>query len=229
MAEGEATYTQADIDAAIEKATSGLKANRDEVLKELKSLKSKVGQFEGFDPEEYKALKAAQAKAEEDKAKGEGNWKALEAQLHDKYAKEINKYKDRESRLQSALEKELVDAAASRAIAEAKGSVKGLLPHVRPHIRVVEEDGKFVAKVVDQDGNPRIGDDRNPLSINGLIAEFKSDPDLARLYEGSGSSGGGAAASRGSATGASTIARGDNDGFLANLDGIASGKVTVAP
>jgi hypothetical protein len=84
--------------------------------------------------------------------------------------------------------------------------------------------------VVDGKGNPRIGDAQgNPMTIKQLVDELKQDPDFARNFEGSGSSGGGAPRSNaGGGGGVKTIAAGDNAAFLANLDGILDGSVKIA-
>lgn len=63
--------------------------------------------------------------------------------------------------------------------------------------------------------------------VDKYIAE-----DLAKeypeLFQGSGSNGGGASRSEGGALGATEVARGDNDAFLASVDSIAKGETTVA-
>jgi len=66
------------------------------------------------------------------------------------------------------------------------------------------------------------------MSIAQLVDEMRQDPEFAPVFPGTGSSGGGATKSSGGATGGSrVIAANDNSAFLANLDAIASGSVTV--
>jgi hypothetical protein len=65
---------------------TGLKKNKDELLKELKELKEKYGDL---DPEAAKkALEAASA-ADEERLKAEGQWKTLEEKLKERHLKEI--------------------------------------------------------------------------------------------------------------------------------------------
>jgi hypothetical protein len=220
------TFTQEEVDALIAERNTGLEANRNEALGELKKLKAQLKQYDGVDPDKYKELATAAEEAERKRAEIAGDWKSREAQLVEKFGKEIEGREARIKGLTGALESYLIDAEASKEIASLKGSVKGLLPHIKPHIRVVEQDGKFVSQVVDANGNPRIGDAKgNAMSISQLVEEMRSDNELARLFEGSGSSGGGASKSAGSAGGARTVIAGDTNGFIANLEGIASGKV----
>lgn len=228
MADETKTYTQEEVDALIAEQTNGLKQNRDELIKEAKKARDALKNYEGIDPEEFKRLKAAADDAERKKLSAEGDFKALEKQLLERHQKEIETRESRIGSLTKALEQRLIDAEASRVIAEQKGSVKGLLPHIKPHIRVVEVDGEFVAQVVDGKGNPRIGDAKGaPMSISQLVEEFKSDAELSRLFEGTGSSGGGASKSTGGASGTRVVSRDDSNAFIQNVEAIASGKVDV--
>lgn len=222
------TYTQEEVDALIAQNESGLKANRDEAVKEAKRAKDALKAYDGVDPEEFKRLKSAAEEAERKKLTEQGNFDALKKQLVDQHAKELEGRDGRIGSLTKSLERHLIDAEASRVIAELKGSVKGLLPHVKPHIRVVEVDGEFVAQVVDSKGNPRIGDAKGgPMTISQLVEEMKSDGELSRLFEGSGSSGGGASKSGAGGGGSKVVAAGDAVAFGQNLEGIAKGTVDV--
>lgn len=222
--EGAKTYTQADIDEMM----AGLKAKNKELLDAERKAAAALKNYDGVDPAEYKALKDAAADAERKKAAAEGDFKSLEKQLIDRHQAELGQRDTRITQLSAALERRLVDADAAAAIAEAKGSVKGLLPHVRPHIKVVEVDGEFVAQVVDSRGQPRIADGKGtPMSIADLVNELRGDQELARLYEGSGSSGGGATRTGAGALGPGIVAA-DGQSFLANLAGIRKGEVKIA-
>lgn len=228
MAGEKIELTQDELDAKIAEAVGGLKSNRDEVLREAKALKTKLASYEGIDVDEVKTLKQQAEDAARNKAAGEGNWKALEEQLKTRHGQEVEKLSSESKRLRGALERQLIDAAASQEIASMKGSVKGLLPHIRPHIKVMEQDGEFVAVVVDSKGNPRIGDAKgSPMSIRDLIEETRGDTDLAPLFAGSGASGSGAAKSNAGGGGSKVVAAGDGAGFMANLEGIAKGTVEV--
>lgn len=217
--------------AQVEKETAGLKANRDEILAEKKRVEKRLKELpEDFDPEEYKNLRAAQVKAAEDRAKAEGNFKALETQLTERHSKELAKREAREKSLTSALEDYLIDGAATRALAEAKGAVDLLLPHVAAQMAVIEEDGRFVAVVVDDHGNPRLSEQGKPgtrMTVEELVQAMKADQRFGRGFEGSGVSGSGASKSEGGGGTVRVIPAGDNQAFLDNLDAIAAGKVRV--
>ena len=70
------TYTQEEFDAMVTERDA-VKANRDEVLREAKASKKKLVDYDGVDPEKYKALVKAAEDAETQRLAGEGDWKAI--------------------------------------------------------------------------------------------------------------------------------------------------------
>lgn len=230
------TFTQDQVEQLvaerIEEANKGLQENRDRVLGELKQAKDRLKQLDGIDPEEVEALRQFRAEAERKEAEATGDWKAREEQIRKEMAaaakKDHSKLSERVEVLQTALEEKLIDSEAVAAIAELKGSTKVLLPHVKKFVKVEEGEDGFRAVVVDDRGMPRVGDSAgNPMSIKQLVEDMRQDPDFARNFEGSGSSGGGASRSTASGSGRNRIAADDPDAFLANLKEIASGEVEV--
>jgi hypothetical protein len=133
-------------------------------------------------------------------------------------------------RHRTALEKHLLDAAATSELAKHSDTPDLLLPHVLKHMRVMEHDGQFVARIVDEAGNVRIGKGQGsaPMTLDELMGEMKGNKTFAPAFRGTGASGGGASASQQSSGGAAgTINRGDDKAFLSNLEAVAKGKVTV--
>ncbi len=242
--EGEVTtYTQEEFDAKMAErdvAEVGLKANRDELLGELKTLQEASKAFDGIDPKEHNALKKAAAEAEKKKAEDEGDWEALEQKMAEHHAKDMDALKAVQGDQTDTLEAELsaarreiedllIDSVAATAIADAKGLVKVLMPHVKAHSRVAKDaDGKSFVQVVDANGIERVTDGKGTkMTIPDLVSQMRQDPDFARNFEGSGSSGGGSSKSSGGAGGVGSVAAGDKQAFLANVEDIASGKVEV--
>lgn len=190
------TYTEADFQAAVRDANAALEKNRNEILSDLGKTKDRLRKFEEVDLDEYKTLKAERARAEEDKARKEGDWKAMEKQMAERHGKAEQLWQERERSLTSALERHLIDGALTTEIANAKGLPKGLLPILRPQVKMAEVDGEFVVQVVDTKGHPRIADGKaTPMTLKDLVEEARSDEVLARMFEGTGSSGGGASRS----------------------------------
>ncbi len=224
------TYTQEEFDAAIaerEAATAGLKANRDELLKESKAAKAKLAAYDGVDPEEFKKLKQAADEAEQKRAAAQGDFESLKRQLVEKHGTELSAKDAAIAKRQAALEKRLVQAELTAAIARHKGDPDLLLPHGSRYVKVKETEQDFEAFIADESGNPRYADGKGtPMSFDDLVTQVLL-PKYPRAFEGTGSSGGGAAKSTGGAGGARVIPRDDNAAFLANVDGIADGTTQV--
>lgn len=86
-------------------------------------------------------------------------------------------------KMQGSLERYLVGDAAKGAISDAKGSIDLLMPHVRSQVKVVAEGEDYVVRVVDGEGNLRLGTTGSPMSIKELIGEMKTKPTYARAFE----------------------------------------------
>ncbi len=189
--------------AKVAEETEGLRVNRDEVLKEKKSLADKLRKYKDIDPEKYAALIAMQEEAERKAAEESGNFEALEKQLKEQHAKELDTEKSKGEKLTRSLENYLVRAAATKAIADAEGAVDLLLPHVIDRLRVMENDDGHFARVVDAAGQPVVQDAQGtPMTIDTLVTgEMKEK--FPSAFKGTGATGGGApiTGSGGAATG----------------------------
>ena len=230
MADSEKTFTQAEMDAAITEATSGLKANRDEVLKEAKRAKDALKNYEGIDPDEFKRLKTAAEEADRKKALAEGDFNTLKAQMADRHAKELEARDGKVTKLTKALERRLVEAKLAEALAKHEADPK-LLPLLqlegRNHIRVRETDDDFEEFVADEKGNQLVADGKGtPMTVDDYVSTTLKTM-YPGAFKGTGSSGGGASKSNAGGGGDSVIARGDNRAFINNLEAIAAGKVQV--
>lgn len=145
----------------------------------------------GKSPDEIEELLEAQRRLEEERATKAGEWDKLKAQMNEKHQGELTKKDESISSLRSALERHLVDAAATAAIAAADGMPELLLPHVQRHVRVVEENGHFTVKVVDAKGDPRVNGKGDLLTISDLVSEMKTSDIFGRAFKGSGHTGSG--------------------------------------
>lgn len=189
----------------VHKGVVGLVQNKDQILAERKQFAEKLKAFEGVDPERYQTLIKAHEEAETKRQLEAGNFKALEQQLIEKHQTELQKKQAREEFLFKQVESHLIDAVLTQEIVAQKGSPKLLLPHLKTRAKVFEEDGGFVAKVIDDKGNPQIGDSKGtPKTFAQLVDEFKNNPEFQRAFEPSGAAGSGAPSTQ-SSRGASSI------------------------
>ncbi len=187
---------------------------------------------DGFDPDRWAQLLALEEEAQKGRLtdKQREEFDNLKGQLEGQFQKRAEKYEGRITRLEGALERALVTAQATEAIARQKGSVRLLLPHVQRHATMVEDGEDFTYHIVDEKGHTRLGEEGN-MTFDELVGEMRTSDDFAGAFEGTGSSGGGAPPSGRPASGggSKTVAAGDDSAFLSNLEGIASGDVSVIP
>jgi hypothetical protein len=100
-----------------------------------------------------------------------------------------------------ALEKHLVSDAASRALADAKGSIELLLPHVRSQCKVVRnDDGSYSVRVKDAQGDDRMNSSGGWMGVAELVSEMKTQDSFARAFDSEVPAGTGAAPGSMSAT-----------------------------
>lgn len=231
MADEPKTYTQDEVDGLIAERIAeneaGLKANRDEALREAKKAKAALKAYDGIDADEARTLKEQADEAQRKKAKDEGDFEAREKQLVERHQQELQERDGKIEKLTKTLHRRTVQAELTKAISVARGDPDLLLPHAEKFVRVRETDEDFVPFVADEHGNPRVADGQGtPMTFEQLI-EQELKPKYPRAFDGTGSSGGGAPKSVGGAGGQKTIQSGDNDAFLQNLEGIAKGEVSV--
>lgn len=191
--ESEGVYKLRDFDAverAKENASAAEKLAKKEAL-DLRKRLAAMEKYEGIDLEEYQKLKEAQIKAEEEKAKEEGNWEKLRAAMQEAHAKELEAATSKATQLQSSLEEYMVDSQLTNALAAAGATEAGmrLLPlELRRNIKLANNEGRYTPNVLDADGTPRVKADGSLWQISDQVAEAKElFPDLFRGTAASGS------------------------------------------
>jgi hypothetical protein len=175
---------------------SGLKSalqkereNSRKAAKERDELKSTLG--DDFDPEQYKTLKQQAAERALLDAERKGEWDKLRGQMTEAHAKELDKRAKREQTLIQTLTVERIDKEAAMVCNELKGNATLLMPHIRGKTKLVEEDGTFLVRVLDEQGNPRVNAEGKFLSIRDLVSEMQGQDIYAGAFAGTGNSGGG--------------------------------------
>ncbi len=216
---------------------SGLKSTLGKTKRGLEEAQRQLARFGDLDPERVKAdlarleeLSSLDPETEADRI-AEGKIKARETRLLQQHAKELDALGQSYEALKGQLEEVLIDAAATKAIAENNGAIELLLPHVRAQARLkLLDGGEYAVEVVGPDGTPRIGDVRGaPMTIDQLVEEMRSSKAYARAFDGSGQAGGGTPSSTGG--GSPAVRRvdiGDQAALNSSIEAIAKGEVTVS-
>jgi DNA-binding transcriptional MerR regulator len=193
-----------DIEDQIKAATSTANREAAQYRHQVKAWKDL-----GKTPEEIQALMEAQRQAEEAQLTKAGEWDKLRAQMMEQTAKEKAELLNASKAKDAAIERLLVDRDAALAISAAKGVAPLLLPHVKAAVKVIEEDGEYKVRVVDDKGTHRVNGKGEYLSIADLVGEMRASDVFGRAFEPDGTTGGGALQSRG---GASQTIKGKVDG-----------------
>jgi hypothetical protein len=174
--------------------TSGLTSALDKERKANREKDKALGAYSklGKTPEEIAEKIAALEKSGGEGADVAKRIEKLKAEMVQAHQAELEKERGVSTKMRASLDKHLIDAEATAALAEAKGTPVLLLPHVRSQVKVFEEDGQFVARVVDKEGDPRTnGKTGGYMTIKELVAEMKKSPDYAPAFAAAGTSGGG--------------------------------------
>lgn len=164
--------------------------------REAKEWKRKLEAFgDDADPEtlleELETLRKSKESFEKTKGKDDNAVEQVRKQLQDEFGKTLKAKDENLAKLQGQLTSLLVDSAATSAISELKGVPKLLLPHVKRMTEVVEEDGKYEVRVLNEKGEHRVDSNGDYLTIKGLVEELRSDDVFARAFDGDNVSGGG--------------------------------------
>lgn len=130
----------------------------------------------------------------------------------------------------------LVDAAVTKAIATAGGSVELLTPIIKQSVNMRQDGDKFFAEVVDEKGIGRHhGSNGDAMTISQLVEEMKGKEAFQSAFTGTGNSGSGSGSgdssgktgSNNGSSGDTKVARGDQKAINNSLEAIAEGTVTL--
>lgn len=222
------TYTEEEVQAIMAERDA-IKANRDEALTEAKKAKKRLADYDGVDPEEFRRLKTEAEQAEAKRAAAAGDFDSLKKQLVDNHTKELGAKDGKIGKLTKALERRLVQAELTKAIAAKKGDPELLLPYAERFVRVKETDEDYDAFLVDAAGNQRFSDGQaTPMSFESFVEQDLMTK-FPRAFDGTGSSGGGAAKTNAGGGGQNTFnpATATPADFLAQAAAISGGTVKV--
>ena len=129
--------------------------------------------------------------------------KKLQADLQAAHEQAISEKDQELAGMRSSLDKYLIDTAALTTLQDdrLKGNPTLLLPHIREHSRVFNENGAYVVRIIDKDGDPR-GDGKGGfMDIPGFVTELRSKDEFAQAFDGNLPSGGGTPPSGGGGRG----------------------------
>lgn len=177
---------------------TALDKERDNAKAAGRSLTALKEQYGDIDAEKYTELLNAEAKREEDEALKRGEYDKQLLTVNEKHGEELGKRDKREEYLLGVIKASKIDAAVVTALNAMEGDVDLLLPHVKDQMKLVEEDGQFFARVIDEAGTVRVNGEGKFLTAKELVGEMRDGSKFARGFAADVKSGGGTPAGDGS-------------------------------
>jgi len=218
----------------IEQEHAGLLKAIDAEREARKAAEKAAKQYDGVDLDEYRKMKADADKLAEEKARAEGDFEKLMQREREKYDGLIKERDAKIETLTGSLQSTLIESAAKSAISAHGGDAELLLPHVTRAAKLIEKDGRHMAVVVDEKGDPRLSPDaktaQDYMGIDHLVAGWKEGGKYPGAFAGTGMSGGGGTGSGGGSGGGSPrkVSASDTAALRKYEKEIAAGEVTVA-
>lgn len=173
--------------------TAGLSSALDKERKNVKNLNTMINSWKALgDSPETIQTKLRELEEQITSGKnGSANWDKMKKDLEDGHRKLLTQKDEEVGAMRKTLQEHLVDNQAISAVAELKGVPELLLPHIRTSCKVIQENGNYVVRVVDKDGDPR-GDGKGGfMTIKDLVAEMRTSSVFGRAFEASNTTGGG--------------------------------------
>ena len=115
----------------------------------------------------------------------------IKADIEKTFDTERQNLKGANAKMQGTLEKYLVNADATAALANAKGNVKLLLPIIQGQTVVVADGDEYVVRIKDPTGDYRGNGAGGFMTVADLVKEMKSSTDYGVAFESDAAKGGG--------------------------------------
>lgn len=116
-------------------------------------------------------------------AEGKVNWDKLRIDLEKSHQAQLAAKDEEGKKKDKSLARYLINAEATAAISELKGSSTLLLPHVKNSVKVIEEGDGYVVRVVDEQGDARGNKSGGFMNVRELVQEMKTDAQFLRAFD----------------------------------------------
>ena len=114
--------------------------------------------------------------------KGKVDPAKIRAEIEATFANERTGFTSRIEKMQSSLDRYMIDSSATTELAALKGSIPLLLPIIKSKAKVVAEGDDFVVRILDGEGQYR-GDGKGGfMTVADLVKEMRSQPDYKAAF-----------------------------------------------
>lgn len=181
--------------------TNKLKEAQKKSNKEAQQRRHKLNELDerlqkhGLSTDDYDSLEEALAAAKSKDGKEspkEGDIEKLRKQFEQDKQKAIEERDQKIQAMESTVNRYLVENQAASAISEYDGVPKLLMPHIKEQVSVQTADnGEYVVRVLDEDGDPRFNNSGEYMSIRELVGEMRESDDFGMAFKAKAPSGSG--------------------------------------
>jgi len=160
-----------------------------ELNKENEKRRFQVKEWEelGVDPETVKKWQQDIKQAEEKRKREEGRFEELLQEMREQTEAEKQRIEseaqEKLSKMQSAVEKHLVDKTIAETLSsEGVKAPKLLSRYMKDYVRTVEEDGEYKTVVLDDDGEIRTKRGGAKFTVDDFVNELKGSDEFASVF-----------------------------------------------
>lgn len=188
-----------DVNGVVEqKEVEGLIAKRDQLLTEVKQLKSR---YKNFDPDKYHELVELEDDLRRQRDAGgelESQLKAREAKLVEKHTQELTDLTEKLTTATKEVDTLLLETSLGMAMDSAGVTKEGrtlLRPHALQRMAVARDDSGRKVVVLGEDGSPRItakAGSTSQMTPTEMLLEMRSEPVFQACFAADSKSGSGA-------------------------------------
>lgn len=186
------------VESRVRQETEGLVKNRDKLLEEAKLAKTQLREIKdryGDDLSKFDELLDKERKQREAEMTFEekltSQYEREKKQLTEMWKSKEEEYKNTLTKKDKALRQYLIDSQLEAELTAAGGISHFLKPTLAGQLSVVEADGGYQVRVMDNDV-PRLKMDGTPMTISDLVSVYKNDESWGAAFKASGATGGGA-------------------------------------
>lgn len=190
------------VDGYVLENVDGLRSALSSERAAKKAAEERARAFEGLDPKETRSLKKKLDEMQADYTPGEKVAELLnsrERQIRDEMKAALDAAAQTNGSYEKEIERLLIESEATRILAgkdgKPVGSAKLLMPHIKAATRVEKANGKFVRKVIGEDGNPlvtRRTGQHGDMDLEEFVLDvMRKDPELGKSFYGAPASGSG--------------------------------------
>lgn len=182
-----------------------LKKNKEliDLNKQYKAAADKWKELKDVDPEKAKLALEQMTTLEAERGKLQTAIQSAVQENAKVWEAKIKVVETERDTMRGSLEERIIDTDLTTAVAAAEGDPFFVVPSLRSQVKTFFENGKYVAKVVDDKGQPRFNAKGEPMSMAELVEGAKTDKKYATVFKAPDKSGTGAQPGTGTPTVAS--------------------------